>query len=77
MTRHPASDEVIVWLESLSGMLTQIDTKYGGIAELVEHPDWDENRTSYACKLIRALHARIRDVDLELSDHVQGKHHQD
>jgi len=77
MTSHPASDEFIVWLESLSGMLTQVDTKYGGIAELVEHSDWDENRTLHVCNLIRALHVHIREVDLELSDHVHGKYSQD
>ncbi len=73
MTKYMASDEFIVWLESLSGMLTKIKTKYGGIVALVEHPDWDENRTMHAARLVRALRHHLRSIDEELTDYVKEK----
>ena len=73
MTKHAVSDEFIVWLESLSGMLTKIKTEYGGIASLVEHPDWDENRTMHAARLVRALRHHFHVIDEELADHVKEK----
>ncbi len=74
MTRHVASDEFIVWLKSLSGMLTKIKTEYGGIAALVEHPKWDEGRTLHAARLFSALRQHLCSIDEELSDHVKDKY---
>lgn len=71
MTKYEASDEFIVWLESLSGMLTKIKTEYGGIVALVEHPNWDENRTMHAARLVRALRCHLHSIDEELADHVK------
>lgn len=45
--RFPASDEYVVWAQSLSGMLTKIKTTYGSVSEMVEHPDWDESKTQF------------------------------
>ncbi len=73
MTKYVASDRFIVWLESLSGMLTKIKTEYGGIAALVEHPDWDENRTVHAARLVRALRHHLHSIDEELVGHVNEK----
>jgi len=73
MTKYAASDEFIRWLESLSGMLTKIKTEYGTIAELVEHPDWDDNRTMHAARLVRALRQHLHSIDEELAEHVTEK----
>jgi hypothetical protein len=73
LNNHPASDEVIVWLQSLSGMLTKIKTEYGSFPEMVEHPDWDESRTDLALRLISALREHLEKIERELGDHVNGK----
>jgi hypothetical protein len=70
---HPASDEVIVWLQSLSGMLTKIKTEYGSFPEMVEHPDWDEGRTDIALRLIGALREHLQTIETELAADVKGK----
>jgi hypothetical protein len=69
----PASDEFIAWAQSLSGMLTNIRTEYGGIAEMVEHPAWDEAKTQFAVALIKSLHSHLAQIDAELTNHVQEK----
>jgi len=71
--KFPASDEFIVWAQSLSGMLTKLSTEYGGIAEMVEHRAWDEGKTQYAMALIHSLHRHIAQIDAELSCHVKEK----
>ena len=68
-----ASDEFVVWAQSLSGMLTTMRTQYGSMAEMVEHRDWDEGKTQYAMVLIRSLHKHIAQIDRELSHHVEEK----
>ena len=73
MTKYVASDEFVVWLESLSGMLTRIKTEYGGIVALVEHPNWDDNRTIHAARLVRALQRHLHSIDKELADYVSEK----
>ena len=45
-TQFTASDDFIVWAQSLSGMLTKMRTEYGSTQELLEHPDWDEAKRS-------------------------------
>lgn len=71
--RYPASDEYVIWAQSLSGMLTKIKTTYGGIGEMVEHRDWDEGKTQYFLQLVKGLHRHLKSIDKELSDHVAGK----
>ncbi|MHC4401185.1 MAG: hypothetical protein ACYTG0_16040 [Planctomycetota bacterium] len=73
MTKHVASDEFISQLENLSGALTRLETKYGGIVALVEHPDWDENRTAHAARLVRALRDHLCSIDEELAEYVEEK----
>jgi len=68
-----ASDEFIVWAQSLGGMLTRMETEYGGIAEMVEHPAWDEGRTTYALHLLQSLCKHIAQVERELHIHVEEK----
>ncbi len=55
-------------------MLTKIKTEYGGIAALVEHPSWDDNRTLHASRLVGALRDHLCSIDEELSDHVKAKY---
>lgn len=69
-----ASDQFIVWLQSVSGMLTTIRTEYGSVEELLEHPEWDESRTILTQSLVNALHAHIREIDEELTEHVSQKY---
>ena len=71
--KFPASDEFIAWAQSLSGMLTKLRTEYGSVAEMVEHPAWDEGRTQYALSLIKSLHNHMAQIDAELSRHVKEK----
>lgn len=70
---YPASDEFIVWAQSLSGMLTEMRTKYGGIAEMVERSDWDGAKTDLALKLLKTLRTNLTKVEKELANHVSGK----
>ena len=72
--RFPASDEFVAWAQSLSGMLTTIRTKFGSVADMVEHPAWDEGRTRYALALVKSLHDHLGKIDQELSEHVQDKY---
>jgi hypothetical protein len=71
--RFPASDEYVVWAQSLSGMLTKIKTTYGSVSEMVEHPEWDEGQTEYFLQLIKSLHRHLAATDKELTGHVKGK----
>jgi hypothetical protein len=71
--RYPASDEFIVWAQSLSGMLTKMRTEYGSVAEMVEGPDWDEAKTDLALKLLKTLRTNLVKVEKELANHVNGK----
>jgi hypothetical protein len=75
MTRkqHPASDEFIVWAQSLSGMLTKMRTEYGSISEMVERPEWDGAKTDLALKLLKTLRTNLTKVEKELASHVNGK----
>jgi hypothetical protein len=71
--KFTASDEVVVWAQSLSGMLTKIRREYGGPAEMVERSDWDDGKTEYVLSLIKALHQHLSQIDSELSSHVEEK----
>lgn len=72
-----ASDEFIVWAQSLSGMLTRIRTQYGSLAEMLESPEWDENKTEYAVRLMKSLHSHLRDIETEMSSHAREKYGDD
>ena len=73
MTRFPASDEFIVWAQSLSGMMTKIRTEYGSVSAMVEHPAWDEGKTEHALSLVKSLRTHLSKIDRELSNHVEEK----
>jgi hypothetical protein len=72
-TKYGASDEFVSWAESLSGLLTTIDTKYGGAECMLERADWDESRTEYALQLVRDLRVHLQRLEEEMVSHVQGK----
>lgn len=72
-TKFTASDQFIAWAHSLSGMLTKVRTKYGGVAEMVEHQMWDESQTEYALSLVRSLREQLAQIETELSSHVNEK----
>ena len=69
-----ASDEFVIWAQSLSGMLTRIRSEYGSVAEMVEHPAWDEAKTHYSLSLIKSLCEHLTQIDEELTEHVQDKY---
>jgi hypothetical protein len=71
--QYPASDEFIVWAQSLSGMLTKMRTEYGSVSEMVERPEWDDAKTDLALKLLKTLRTNITKVEKELASHVNGK----
>jgi transcription termination factor NusB len=71
--RHLASEEFVVWAQSLSGMLTMFRTSYGSIEEMLEHSDWDEGKTEYLLQLVQGLHSDLKKLDKEISDHVKTK----
>ncbi len=73
MTKYSASDEVIARLQSVSGLLTTIKTKYGGAGQMVERPDCDDARTDFALNMLRSLKANISKVEKELAERVKGK----
>ena len=50
-------------------MLTTMETEYGGIVSLIEHPDWDDNRKLYAARLVRALRHHLDLAEEDLSNH--------
>jgi hypothetical protein len=71
--QYPASDEFIVWAQSLSGMLTKMRVEYGSISEMVERPDWNGAKTELALKLLKTLRTNLTKVEKELASHVSGK----
>ena len=71
--QYPASDEFIVWAQSLSGMLTKLRTEYGSMAEMVECPQWDRARTDFALKLLKTLRTHVTKAEKELANHVKGQ----
>jgi hypothetical protein len=73
--RHIASDEFLVWAESLSGMLTSLRTTYGTTEELLEHADWDEGKTEYLLRLVHCLRADLTALSEEMKEHVKTKNH--
>jgi hypothetical protein len=54
-------------------MLTRVKTEYGSFPEMVEHPDWDEGRTTLVFGLISSLREHLENVEKELADHVNSK----
>ena len=73
MSNYPASDAFVVWLQSISGMLTKMKAEYGSMPEMLECPGWDEGRTAHVAALVKALHGHIRRIDMEIAQHVKGK----
>jgi hypothetical protein len=68
------SDQFIAWGESLSGFLSTVKVKYGGAANMVERPDWDDSKTEYAVQLVRSLRRHLSKLEQELSQHVEAKY---
>lgn len=73
MRRYQVSDEVVRWVESLVGLVTKIGTQYGGVAEMLERPDWDSSKTDYLEKLLGGLCDRLYDIKREIADHVSQR----
>lgn len=71
--KFDASEQFVVWAQSLSGMLTKITTEFGSVSEMVESSTWDDSKTEYALSLVKALHRHLRQIDKELSRHVSEK----
>jgi len=71
--RFPASEEFIVWAQSLSGMLTRIRTEYGDVGQMLAHPDGGEGKTQCAFQLVRSLHEHLGEISAEMTSHVSGK----
>lgn len=72
MSKYTASDEIIQWLESVTGLLAHIRSQYGGVPELLEDPDWDPSRSQYAVSLLNGLKNDISRAAKEFSSHVNN-----
>lgn len=77
MNAYAASSEIVPLLESLTGMLSLIETKYGGVGQMIEGPEWDESKTDYSYRLVRTLRSRIATLEREFHEHVDQKPDQD
>lgn len=75
--KHTASEEFVVWAQSLSGMLTTLRNHYGTTEEMLEHHDWDEGKSEYLLQLVQCLHSDLRKLDEEMSEHVKAKNRKD
>jgi hypothetical protein len=73
VARHQISDEVVQWAESLSGMMTKIETVYGGVAAMLESSKWDESKTPYAMGLIAAISGHIQKIEREMHEHINDR----
>ena len=71
-TKYPVSNDVISWIESVTGLLAHIRITYGGVPELIEHPQWDQSRSAYAANLLAALKKDVARTEKEFRDHVHG-----
>jgi hypothetical protein len=71
--KYPASDEVLRWIESITGLLAHIRTEYGGVSELIEHPHWDSSRNNYATSMLNGLRKEVTQLAKDFNDHVN--HH--
>ncbi len=73
-TREAITPNAVVgWIESASVALTSIDSELGGIAAVVESPQWDEAKTDYLLRLLSGLKTSVVDLEMELRGHVNGK----
>ena len=70
---HPASTEVVSWAQSLGGLLTVLRKRYGSVADMLEHPDWDEGKTPLALALITSVHKELGKFQSEMESHVNEK----
>lgn len=73
VTETSNPNEIINWLESLSGALSTVEEEFGGVAELVECKEWDESKTDYLLRLLAGLKESVSSLETELRNHVNGK----
>lgn len=72
-TEFVVSNEFILWAESLAGLLTKVDTTFGGVSKMLESPHWDKGRTNYAIEIIARLKGQIHKIHTEMSEHEEGR----
>jgi hypothetical protein len=72
VTDYGASDEIVQWLESVTGLLAHVRSKYGSVAELLEDPGWDASQSRYAMALLNGLKRDISRITKEFTSHVEG-----
>ncbi|MBM79936.1 MAG: hypothetical protein CMJ78_05000 [Planctomycetaceae bacterium] len=70
---NKATNEVLNWMHGLSGFFTKMRSDYGTISQMLEHPDWDENRTEYTKTLMESLAAELTTAAKEIREHVDSK----
>jgi len=69
VSSYPVSDEFITWAESLAGLLTKLETKYGGMAAMLENAGWDQGRTQHANNLVADLALHLERIRKEMVSH--------
>ena len=72
VNRHAVSDDFIKWAEGLTGLVAKVDSEYGGVAEMLEHPEWDASRKRYAVALLDGLRRDVAHLAKEVKAHVDG-----
>jgi hypothetical protein len=68
-SNYPVSDEFITWAESLAGLLTKLETKYGGVHVMLEDAGWDQGRTQHAASLVADLAMHLERIRKEMVAH--------
>lgn len=72
VSSYTAPDEIIKWLESVTGLLAYIRTHYGGVPELLEDSGWDASRSRYAVSLLNGLKSDLSRTAKEFGSHVNN-----
>jgi hypothetical protein len=70
---HPVSSDFIARIESIAGLMTKVETEYGGVSEMLESPEWDEGKTTYALRLVADIRRQLERLDEEMKNHASGK----
>ena len=65
----PISRTFLTWAESLSGFMTTIESKYGGVEQMLDAPGWDQGKTQYARELVCNLHRHLGKLKREMEQH--------
>ncbi len=64
------AQEIIRWIESVSGLMTHVRTAYGDVDSMLGSPEWDDSKTEYLLGLVKCVRCEIAEFAEELQGHV-------